>query len=795
MPSLDVDYWKRQPVLLEACELLRKEVTDSLADLLDCTCDFRVIELGDLSSLPEAQVGSRLNVWRDSAALIQGTVTAPNAGRLSATRNVTANLFTTHEDQDSQIIVVVPPWAKPAAWHGPLDLPLYLTIHFRVHPTAARAEQGETVSFFQPLTLALSGGGVRAAVFQLGILVLLAQQNRLKDVREMVSVSGGSILAAHFLKHWPEATSELSEFRKVAARLLGICRSDIRNRIFVPWLWSWLLPWSYFFHHSSRSGRLLGEYQRIFNATTLGDLEEGRPKMAFVATDGIQHHRVAFTSSQILRWSFDEDDDAPPAPILSNGVELSLAVAASSCFPPVFPRLHLNYQDLGITFREFKQVLDLNDGGVVANLGIEVLIALRKLGWTDGKLVLIADAERSLPVKPGGSALADVDATLAALGKAAREDAKREFGSSAIPIPFADRVEGNDGLPFRTETAMFNYRTDLDAPSWPEIHGLMVHGAFVARQATKHCFNSVDKDALKATIASIIEEAGGPARSSLPAEVDYRGCGNRSYLRLCVHGFLIFLLVATLGFVTYNVVRWARSELQDAKPLNDELVPDAAQLPSRQPRTDEADRGAVGTQRDEQVNDVPPGELPLEYSEVVGKWRSSNDSGESVRLEPPKEEVVIAASSKSFAVGRAEARLAKGGPSGTFVWVHLHGVHPDRFGSTVFQLAVLVRDEGGYYYLAVPNLESKVEGVFDKASRHRHSYGQFHLPKGDAAESLLAAVESKAKLVVEICGTRDNEGIFADIPSSARKLVEAYLKGTISQLDMLSQLNEGKARR
>src|SRR5690606_10520140 len=106
--------------------------------------------------------------------------------------------------------------------------------------------------------------------------------------------------------------------------------------------------------------------------------------------------------------------------------ELSLAVAASSCFPPVFPRLHLDYQDLGITYREFKQELDLNDGGVVTNLGIEVLIALRTLDWTKGKLILIADAERSLPVKPGDSPFTDVDATFAALGKTAREAAKRE---------------------------------------------------------------------------------------------------------------------------------------------------------------------------------------------------------------------------------------------------------------------------------------------------------------------------------------------------------------------------------
>ena len=126
------------------------------------------------------------------------------------------------------------------------------------------------------------------------------------------------------------------------------------------------------------------EYQRVFGATTLGDLSDSCPNLAFVATDGIQHQRVAFTASQILRWSFEGDEDSPPALILSKGVELSLAVAASSCFPPVFPRLHLTYEDLGITYREFKESLYLNDGGVVTNLGVEVR-RLAKTGLDEGQ--------------------------------------------------------------------------------------------------------------------------------------------------------------------------------------------------------------------------------------------------------------------------------------------------------------------------------------------------------------------------------------------------------------------------
>lgn len=547
MPSLEEAYWNRQPVLLEACRLLQQGVTDSLSDQPDCTCDFRIIELRDLLTFGKsAEAG--FDVWRDSPGMVHGTVIAPSTERLKDARSVTEKLFTVHGEQRDAAVYLIPPWAKPAAWSESLALPTHFTIQFLVKPATASDESAEQLSLCQPLTLALSGGGMRAAVYQLGILVYISQLNRLKDVREIVSVSGGSILAAHLLKDWSKALGRPCGFQAVAAEFLKNCRSNIRNRIFVPWVWSWLLPWCWFLRSKGRSGRLRAEYHRIYGSTTLGDLNETGPKFAFVATDGIHHQRIAFTASQILRWSLDQEQDSPPQPILSQGVELSLAVAASSCFPPVFPRLHLTHTDLGITYSEFMQELYLNDGGVVTNLGIEVLIALRKLEWTKGKLILIADAERSLAVMPGNSPLTDVDATLAALGKAAREAAKREFGSNAIPIPFADRVGNKDGLPFRVETAMFNYRTDLDSPTWQEIHGLMIHGAMVAKQATQDRFEPASADALKQTIATIIAEAGGPARLTMPTEADFRHCGTRPLRKVGIHAAVVLLVVVGLCF-------------------------------------------------------------------------------------------------------------------------------------------------------------------------------------------------------------------------------------------------------
>ncbi len=45
-----------------------------------------------------------------------------------------------------------------------------------------------------PIALALSGGGIRAMVFHLGVLRYVAEQERLEDIQCISSVSGGSLV-------------------------------------------------------------------------------------------------------------------------------------------------------------------------------------------------------------------------------------------------------------------------------------------------------------------------------------------------------------------------------------------------------------------------------------------------------------------------------------------------------------------------------------------------------------------------------------------------------------------------
>src|SRR6202035_5676474 len=110
-------------------------------------------------------------------------------------------------------------------------------------PNAADKQPGAT----ETIALALSGGGLRATLFQLGILLYLVLVDELKHVNAVVSVSGGSILAAHLATRWDQAKRSPKDFTQVASDLIGFIRRDIRNSAMVPWIWSrclvvtWLL--------------------------------------------------------------------------------------------------------------------------------------------------------------------------------------------------------------------------------------------------------------------------------------------------------------------------------------------------------------------------------------------------------------------------------------------------------------------------------------------------------------------------------------------------------------------------
>jgi len=66
----------------------------------------------------------------------------------------------------------------------------------------------------KPIALALSGGGIRAMVFHLGVMRHLAERGHLESVEKISTVSGGSLLVGLLLQQnemrWPTSEQFLS---------------------------------------------------------------------------------------------------------------------------------------------------------------------------------------------------------------------------------------------------------------------------------------------------------------------------------------------------------------------------------------------------------------------------------------------------------------------------------------------------------------------------------------------------------------------------------------------------------
>ncbi|MDQ3289345.1 MAG: patatin-like phospholipase family protein [Pseudomonadota bacterium] len=238
--------------------------------------------------------------------------------------------------------------------------------------------------------LCLSGGGFRAALFHLGALLRLHQTGQLSAVTLFSSVSGGSIisawLACRFLatRNDPEETfadwCARIDFRQVVVEpFRGVVADDIRTGPVLSTLpWSWLFP-------SGRVKKLERAYARIYGAVALHDLPD-RPRFVICATDLTFGVNWVFSKRRIGDYLAGYLRKPGPMP-------LARAVAASSCFPPVFGPVRLKAKAVdfhrgkysGADADLLRSRIDLSDGGVYDNLATEP--TLRRYGE-----VLISDA-------------------------------------------------------------------------------------------------------------------------------------------------------------------------------------------------------------------------------------------------------------------------------------------------------------------------------------------------------------------------------------------------------------------
>lgn len=236
------------------------------------------------------------------------------------------------------------------------------------------------------VALCLSGGGYRAALFHLGGLTRLNELGVLSRVDTFSSVSGGSILSAHLatrLSEWPAPGEQVADWdSNVVVPFLAFTRRNIRNR---PLLERYALPWNWFRSRTAVDS-LERAYARHLTRLDLPSLPRA-PRFVLSATDMVFGVNWVFDSGRDRMGDYlaGYTSQAPDWP-------LARAVAASSCFPPIFDPLplRLDPQDLegggyvGEDRDALVKEIGLSDGGVYDNMGLEPV-------WKNHATVLVSD--------------------------------------------------------------------------------------------------------------------------------------------------------------------------------------------------------------------------------------------------------------------------------------------------------------------------------------------------------------------------------------------------------------------
>ncbi len=269
-------------------------------------------------------------------------------------------------------------WPAPGTPPGPPNLPVHWI------PT-----DDQSLPPAPGIALCLSGGGYRAMLFHLGTLWRLNELGYLPKLDRISSVSGGSITAAVLGMNWSSLAFDPGT--GVAAGFDSFVVTPIRKlarkTIDLPAVLLGMLSLGLLGSQTSVFYR-----QHAFHEKKLQDLP---PRPTFILNS------TSMQTGSLWRFSKAYMADWRVGVINNPQVDLAVAVAASSAFPPFLSPVihHLKESDFvpntGFDLQRppFTTRLLLTDGGVYDNLGLET-------AWKKYQTVLVSDAcARNQPVE------------------------------------------------------------------------------------------------------------------------------------------------------------------------------------------------------------------------------------------------------------------------------------------------------------------------------------------------------------------------------------------------------------
>src|SRR6185436_6795385 len=259
----------------------------------------------------------------------------------------------------------------------------------QLNQSAASPVETDEAERVEPgVALCLSGGGYRAMIFHVGAIWRLNELGYLAKLDRVSSVSGGSITAGVLGLNWHRlqfdangvATNLDAEFvkplRKLASKTIDL--GAVIRGILLP---------------GSISDRIAGSYRKhVFGEATLQDLPD-RPRFVINSTN--------LQTGALWRFSKPYMADYTVGMVRNPQVELAVAVAASSAFPPILSPVDLSVDPESYDPAEngplhtppYTTDVVLTDGGVYDNLGLET-------AWKRYDTILVSDGGQKTAPEP-----------------------------------------------------------------------------------------------------------------------------------------------------------------------------------------------------------------------------------------------------------------------------------------------------------------------------------------------------------------------------------------------------------
>ena len=384
--------------------------------------------------------------------------------------------------------------------------------------------------------LCLSGGGFRATFFHLGLVKLLWDAQLLGNIKNVWSVSGGSILAANLALAWKEYLKLYDEaaFYRSCLPLFHLAQGNLRNRILRKWL----------------VGRAFSEKYALVNLLQANYAEfVSDAELSQFYNTGIDFQLLgtSMTTGKLVSFGQAGYHDGQRLHAAQH-LPVAMAIATSSAFPLLFAPVTVTADMLNASAQDYPLGSEwLTDAGVFDNLGatevLDAAIVDPKAPVHD--LLIVSDASLPFDWSPDnkfalltsrGSRVSEI---LMKRVATLEEGKRKAYPGEIADVKIEDVVEEaqisialNENI-YRVQDdsvqrLLPKVRTDLDTFTLAEICCLIRHGYEVGLKALSKCGISstfVARDPCLARFPSIVwplneDRLGNVAKDRLMIQAD-----------------------------------------------------------------------------------------------------------------------------------------------------------------------------------------------------------------------------------------------------------------------------------